>query len=258
MWESLNDEEKTVIFKESTEGTSVHFIVGNFRRHVETVRWFLRDPSPIKKWSDYGSSKNARSTDLRIIMRKSHGKRGQKVNTCLLPLDYFMYENNQMSHPRDYGFQSNSFETDTFNAPSQKFEDLSTWRSTWVGFCSLTRPGRILTDLTFGKMLEFISEISVTIVYDDSKWRSYVVGWYPWRENCWISLGTWSFKAIMHSSKKKKVLDSWLENILLSIIRNLVLMHENALSYSARATKVDGYQLTSKDTLLGASKLHLM
>uniref|UniRef100_A0A0L8H392 Tc3 transposase DNA binding domain-containing protein n=1 Tax=Octopus bimaculoides TaxID=37653 RepID=A0A0L8H392_OCTBM len=73
----LNKEEKSIIMKESTKGTSLHVIAEKLGRHVDTVRRFLKDPSPRKKRSDCGTSKTVTARDLRNIGHKLREKPGQ-------------------------------------------------------------------------------------------------------------------------------------------------------------------------------------
>lgn len=63
----LSDEEKSVIIRKSTKDTSIQTDADMLGRHVHTVRQFLRDPSPKKKWSYSGVPRTLPATDLKNI-----------------------------------------------------------------------------------------------------------------------------------------------------------------------------------------------
>lgn len=59
----LNDEVHPV-----REGTPLYIFAEKLVRYVDTVRRFLKKPSPRKKGSDCGTYKNVTATDLRTIV----------------------------------------------------------------------------------------------------------------------------------------------------------------------------------------------
>lgn len=78
----LNDEEKTVIIKETAKGTTFFTIAERLGRHVDTVKRSLKDPSARKKRSNCGTSMTVTDRNLRNIGHQFSGKPG-KINESI-------------------------------------------------------------------------------------------------------------------------------------------------------------------------------
>ena len=73
----LTDVEKQIIIKETAKGTSTAVIARKLGRHIDTVRRFLKDPSPRKKRSDAGHSRTVSARDMRNVVHQLRQRPGQ-------------------------------------------------------------------------------------------------------------------------------------------------------------------------------------
>lgn len=74
---------------------------------------------------------------------------------------------------------------------------------------------------------------SPTFMTSTTEWRSHVVGWYHWVQTYWPRQGAWMDKVATAASCNilKEVWDLWLDDKLLSFLRNFLFMHDNSHSY---------------------------
>lgn len=241
---ALTVNEKEVIIKESAKGTSLADIAQIIGRHIDTVKRFLKDPSPRKKRSDAGLSKTVNDRDMRRIGRQLRRKPGQTSKSIftaaglpgvskttrndvlrsiasikvplkmppltprhkLLRMDWAKkYMKMDMSHVL---FTDET--RGTFDGPDG-------WAKGWVQF-GAERHQRLRRQQQGGGVM-----IWAGIIGDK------LVG--PVRVPDGVKVTSASYCDILNDA-----LTPWLDDIPISLLRNLVFMHDNAPSHSARAT----------------------
>lgn len=77
----LSDAEKATIVKETGKGSSPRGIATKLGRHIDTIRRYLKNPSPRKQRSDSGVLKSVTARDLRKIRKIVRIKPGQTSKT---------------------------------------------------------------------------------------------------------------------------------------------------------------------------------
>lgn len=218
------------VIKETATGTSLHVIAEKLSRHAETVRRFLRDLSTMKKRSDCGTSKTVRAKNFRIIIRKSRGKPGQTSEDIYTGAWLAHVLKTTRNHPRVYGFRTSALETAFFNSRSQEFDapvnsEVRNQGDSWWTW---------RLDKQLGIFRRWSSPMFTTSM-EESCWGIVSMETEVLTQSWWLQLLIWSQLAYCHFLNE--VLDTCRDDILLSLLKTLVSIHENALSQYARVAQ---------------------
>lgn len=242
---ALTDDEKAIIIKETAKGTSPDAIAEQIGRHVDSVKRFLKDPSPRKKRSDAGVSKTVSARDLRKIGRQLRRKPGQTSNTIFkaaglpevpkstrnailatmgsvkaplkMPPLTPRHKNLRMEWARKYLKMDMSLVLFT-DETRATLDGPDGWAKGWVYFGD-ERHQRLRRQQQGGGVM-----IWAGIIGDR------LVGPVKVPEGVKVT-------SAAYCDLLRNVLVPWLDDIPLSLLRTFVFMHDNAPSHSARATQ---------------------
>ena len=242
---ALTDKEKEVIIKESAKGTSFDVIAEITGRHVDTVKRFLKDPSPRKKRSDAGCSKTVTDRDMRKIVRQLRRNPGQTSKSI---------------------FTSAGLPEVPKTTRNDIIRSIASFKAP-LKLPPLTPRHKILRMEWAKKYMKM--DMSHVLFTDETRGTldgpdGWAKGWVLFGSECHQRLrrqqqggGVMIWAGIMgdrlvgpvrvpdgvkvtsasYCNILKNTLEPWLDDLPLLLRRNLIFMHDNAPSHSARATK---------------------
>lgn len=243
---ALTSKEKEIIIKESAKGISPDVIAAKIRRHIDTVKRFLKDPSPRKKRSDAGRSRTVTTRDMRNVVRQIRKNPGQTSKSIFiaaglpevpkttrndiirtiasvksplkLPPLTPRHKRLRMEWAEKY-MKINMNHVLFTDETRATLDGPDGWSKGWV-LSGSERHQRLRRQQQGGGVMIWAGIIGDRLVG-------------PVRVPDGVKITSTSYCDML-----KEVLEPWLDDIPLSLLQNLIFMHDNAPSHSARSTTV--------------------